>query len=47
MQRLVQTDDRSTCPFKGEARYFVHAVKNPKTTKKPKKPKKPKNPKGK
>lgn len=26
MQRLIQTDDRSTCPFKGEARYFVHAV---------------------
>lgn len=26
MQRLTQTDDRSTCPFKGEARYFVHAV---------------------
>lgn len=26
MQRLIQTDDRSTCPFKGEARYFVHAM---------------------
>ncbi len=26
IQRLIQTDDRSTCPFKGEARYFVHAV---------------------
>ncbi len=26
MQRLTQTDHRSTCPFKGEARYFVHAV---------------------
>jgi len=25
MQRLSQTDDRSTCPFKGEARYFAHA----------------------
>ncbi len=24
-QRLIQTDDRSNCPFKGEARYFVLA----------------------
>ena len=24
MQQLVQTDDQSTCPFKGEANYFVH-----------------------
>ncbi len=25
-ERLIQTEDRSTCPFKGEARYFVHAA---------------------
>ena len=25
-QQLVQTDDRSTCPFKGEARYYVSRV---------------------
>ena len=25
-ERLVQTEDRSTCPFKGEARYFVNNV---------------------
>ena len=25
-ERLVQTEDRSTCPFKGEARYFVQAA---------------------
>ena len=25
-ERLIQTEDRSTCPFKGEARYFVRAV---------------------
>ena len=25
-ERLIQTDHRTTCPFKGEARYFVHAV---------------------
>ena len=26
MSHLVQTEDRSTCPFKGEARYFVNAT---------------------
>ena len=26
LERLIQTDHRTTCPFKGEARYFVHAV---------------------
>ncbi len=26
MEHLFQTEDRSTCPFKGEARYFVHNV---------------------
>ena len=25
LERLIQNDDRTTCPFKGEARYFVHA----------------------
>ena len=27
-KRLVQTEDRTTCPFKGEARYFVNGVTN-------------------
>ena len=26
MSHLTQTDDRTTCPFKGEARYFVNAT---------------------
>ncbi len=26
LERLIQNDDRTTCPFKGEARYFVHAA---------------------
>ena len=26
MGNLLPTDDRTTCPFKGEARYFVSAV---------------------
>ncbi len=26
LERLIQNDDRTTCPFKGEARYFVHAT---------------------
>ncbi len=25
-ERLIQTEHRTTCPFKGEARYFIHAV---------------------
>ncbi len=27
-ERLIQTEHRTTCPFKGEARYFVHAATN-------------------
>ncbi len=27
-ERLIQTEDRTICPFKGEARYFVHAATN-------------------
>lgn len=26
LERLIEIDHRTTCPFKGEARYFVHAV---------------------
>ena len=26
MSHLLQTEDRTTCPFKGEARYFVNAA---------------------
>ena len=26
MERLVRTDNRTTCPFKGEAHYFVPSV---------------------
>ncbi len=26
LERLIQTEHRTTCPFKGEARYMVHAV---------------------
>jgi len=25
-ERLIQTEHRTTCPFKGEAHYFVHAT---------------------